>query len=426
MGILVLPIMLFVASFLSATVHAGVNDFTVSSFTADYYLDRDAQKASILKVHEKIEVVFPDFDQNHGIERAIPQSNHGHSLGLVVRSVTNEKGSPRHFKSSTLNGNTVVRIGDGDIYLHGRQIFKIEYTMRDVTFRPDNAARDEFYWDINGTEWSQTFESVSARIHIPASLQQSLLAGESCYTGLFGAAGRGECMIERYGTSTAQVGQNTSTVITAETTKRLSPQSTMTVAVAFKPGTFAEYAPPAWERFWPYVSIIGILAPPIVAIIIMSLRWRKLGRDPKGRGTIIPEYVTPKGVGLMEAATVYKQSFSSTFVTAQIIDLAVRGYIKIYETKEVKKFARDSTNYEVELVRSSSDLRSNEQEVVSMLFGTLHAEDKRVSLKSLSTKMYKKVERISSEVTDAMVKDGYFLNKPSKVRHFHISQLAES
>ena len=73
---------------------AGVQDFSFDSFSADYYLTRDAQKTPLLKVDEVLVARFPDFDQNHGIQRAIPQRYQGHTLSLKISSVTDESGQP--------------------------------------------------------------------------------------------------------------------------------------------------------------------------------------------------------------------------------------------------------------------------------------------------------------------------------------------
>ena len=46
-------------------VHAqNVNNFTIDSFEADYYLTKDVKDVAQLKVVEKIVAVFPDFNQN--------------------------------------------------------------------------------------------------------------------------------------------------------------------------------------------------------------------------------------------------------------------------------------------------------------------------------------------------------------------------
>src|SRR6266498_228762 len=94
-------------------------NFTIRSFEGDYYLARDAQHISALTVHEKIVAQFPDFDQNHGILRALPQTYQGHSVGLQIDRVTDASGYQLKYTTSTSNDNTVLKIGDPDKYVHG-------------------------------------------------------------------------------------------------------------------------------------------------------------------------------------------------------------------------------------------------------------------------------------------------------------------
>jgi hypothetical protein len=42
--------------------HAGVNDFTFKEFVGDYYLSKDTDGRSRLKVVETFTAEFPDFD----------------------------------------------------------------------------------------------------------------------------------------------------------------------------------------------------------------------------------------------------------------------------------------------------------------------------------------------------------------------------
>ena len=132
-----------------ALVQAGVNDFRITQFEADYYLGKDKDGRSTLRTVEKITADFPQTDQNHGIERALPKEYDGHSTQLSVESVTDETGVRRPFTTVTSNKNEVLRIGDKDTYAHGKTTYVITYTQRDVTKQFNG--KDEFYWDINGT-----------------------------------------------------------------------------------------------------------------------------------------------------------------------------------------------------------------------------------------------------------------------------------
>ena len=75
-------------------VPADVNAFSFESFAADYYLDTDAEGRSTLRTVETLVALFPDFDQNRGILRALVNTYQGHPTDISIVSVTDENGTP--------------------------------------------------------------------------------------------------------------------------------------------------------------------------------------------------------------------------------------------------------------------------------------------------------------------------------------------
>src|SRR3990172_13246518 len=146
--------------FKPATELADVNDFTVNSFVADYYLD-NSDKQGFMRVKEQIDVTFTD--NNHGIERALPESYKDHKLDITNIKTTKPDGSSWPYTTRKSNGNLVLKIGDPNNTVTGAQTFIIEYTEQNVmTFYNDH---DELYWDINGDQWKQTFLIAKANFH---------------------------------------------------------------------------------------------------------------------------------------------------------------------------------------------------------------------------------------------------------------------
>ena len=150
-----------------------INDFDILSFDADYHLSKDSEGRSMLKTTETITASFPLFDQNHGIERALPEVYDGHPTGLTVESVTNQTGDAIPYETRSSSDNRVLRIGDANTYVRGKQVYVITYTQRDVTRFFQDTNSDEFYWDVNGTQWRQQIDSVTARFWIPGPASQS-------------------------------------------------------------------------------------------------------------------------------------------------------------------------------------------------------------------------------------------------------------
>ena len=59
--------------------------------------------------------------------------------------------------------------------------------------------------------------------------------------------------------------------------------------------------------------------------------WYFRGRDLPGRGAIVVNYEPPDGLGPAEVGTLVDERVDLRDISAVIIDLAVRGYLKIEE-----------------------------------------------------------------------------------------------
>src|SRR5205085_4199438 len=59
------------------------------------------------------------------------------------------------------------------------------------------------------------------------------------------------------------------------------------------------------------------------------LAWRWYGRDPATRLAVRPEYQPPEGLAPAEAGALLSERASARDVVATIVDLAVRGYLRI-------------------------------------------------------------------------------------------------
>lgn len=344
--------LLLLVGFAPAT-HASTDDFRFSQFQADYYLGSDSEGRSTLRTVEKFVAEFPDYDQNHGIERAIPKNYDGHTTHLTIVSVTDGSGRAVPYSTYDSNDNEVLRIGKGDTYVHGAQTYVLTYTQRDVTLSSSADKRAEFYWDTNGTLWPQSFGSVTARVHIADSLLPTLTKDTACYFGAEGSTKR--CDIATNGS-----------VITA-TVGNLRSYENMTVAIGFTLGTFRGYQPSLWDKIVAVWQILT-LATSIVALIMLFwlvVRYGKLSNRTKELNPVAPEYIPPANASVLVAAQVGEGTRADA--TAQLIDLAVRRYITISQTAEKTIFKQ--AEYDLEIVKSVTDLREEEQEFVRAMFG---------------------------------------------------------
>ncbi len=391
----------------------STEDFTVSSFEADYYLGRNENKASTLRVVENIVAEFPTIDQNHGILRAIPETYQGHTVSLKVESVLNEDGHAIKFTTYKQSDNLVLKIGDANKYVHGRQTYRITYNLRNVIVFFDD--HDEFYWDINGDQWKQPFGAVTARVHIPASISEKLQSRQRCFVGAYEIT-RENCDIK-------QDSNNEEQIITISAAN-LSPVETMTVVLGFDKDTFVvgpEIAAAARRKLMFLIAAVGsVVAPPLITGIWLTKRWRKYGKDPSAKGVIIPEYQPPKGLNALTSSAILNERLENKGVTALIIELAVKKYLHIYEIPKKGLLGKES--YELELVKDTADLSGEETQALSMFFKEGLAVGQRVKLSDLKNELYTKFGKLSKSVNAKLFAEGYFMNDPDKTRDSYMKR----
>lgn len=396
-------LVMLLALALALPARASTQDFTINSFTADYYLSRASDGVAEMRIAETIVADFPDFDQNHGILRALPQTYQGHGLELHVESVHKTGGTDWPYSTSTDNGNTVLQIGDPDVYVHGQQTYLITYTVRGVANDEQNDSN--LFWNVNGDQWPQTFGPVTARLHIPKNLVNAVQTNNvACFTGRAGAT-QTDC-------TSSLTPDGDGLLLSVRTLRALNGYETLSFKVGLTQSAFHAYQMSA-SYLWSLI-ILGfvLVAPTPLAAWWVWRRWRVSGRDAKGKGVIVPQYIPPKEVSVLGSSAVLKERFVPAALSAAVIDLVVRHYLKIYETgKHFGKFS-----YSIELVKLPKDLRLEEQQIVDMLFGISPQIGTLINLDTLSKKLYTQAQQIGHQINVDLTKQGFFVQNPDRAR----------
>ena len=352
-----------------AAFAAQTDNFTITKFDAEYSLGRDGENRSTLAATWRITANFPP-NQNHGIAPIFVKNYDGHPTSFSLKSVTDERGaSLKH----SWNGNE-LRIGDKDTYVRGEKTYIIKFTQRDVTKHYKDTGRDEFYWDVIGNEWRVPMENVRVLMKIDRSLQAAQRGELFCYVGRYGSTKR--CNVS---------GDKGETVTNVS---RLNRREGITMAVGFNSGTFAEYQESLVERLIKIWAMVQIPAS-ILAVILMiwcGWRYRRLFGRKNELKPIPPEYLPPNQASVLASAYILKKydalMVKGSAKVAQMLDLAVRHYIKLYEVKKAS-FLR-SAQYEIEIVKDLKELRPEESEVVRDMFGSsMPNPGQRLNLKKL-------------------------------------------
>lgn len=353
-----------------ATYAVNTNNFFIRSYAIHYDLSKDTEGHSKLVTTETITAVFPRYDQNHGPERAIPTTYKGHPVHLTITAVTDENGTPlEHHILKDTDDVWILRIGNANSYVHGEHTYRITYTQHDITHTYEDTGRDEWYWDTNGTEWNVPIQKFAVTVNVDESIRSALQGEPYCYQGIAGA------------TNLCEVSETTAgTYSTA--TSGLQPGENVSLAFGFSKGTFATYQPSLFESvvaIWKWVIFGTSIGGTITFIFLMIVRSRKYNRTAELH-TIPVEYIPPKNTSVLVSSQVITPRGSG--FSAQLIDLAVRHYIRIIETKPKATFS--AAEYDLEIIRDLSSLLDEEQEILRDMFeGALPEVGARIALKSL-------------------------------------------
>lgn len=388
----------------AAPASADVQDFTFDSMSADYTLTREDDGTSALRVVETFVAVFPESDQNRGMQRRVPDTAFGQPLRPEFVSVTDENGDPRDAETDTDDGELVITSAADD-FVHGRQTYVFIYTLRNVTPLFAGSGTEEFYWNVNGVDWAQPFGRVTAQLHVPADLAPALTGDGACYQGASGDTA--PCAI------TPDTDGDGALTITADASG-LGPRETVTMAVGFTPGTFVQFDPAYFASPWGWAQAGSGLAVVASVVLALVVRRRRLGDEP-GRPTVIAEYDPPQGVDALESAVLLGRPAKA--IPAEVLEQAVAGSIRIVEG-EKPRWSR--APLEAHLVdRSLAD--GDGRMLLDGLFGDGAAPGEVFVFGRQDTRFSKAAQAVLAEARRDMKAKGVWRTIPASVRAWPIA-----
>jgi hypothetical protein len=398
---------LFLFIFLSMNLR--VDAFSPSTAEYNFYpLEYDEFVSSVhlnsedhITVEEKTVVNF--ITPHHGIFAQIPETYNTdiwyrpvETLDVTVISVTDENGNPVQYSTYSTNGFLEIKIGDPDVTITGIHTYLLTYEI-------DGAI--SFFDDFTGFSYNVTGNFSDMPIHkaalfLTADFDFKTDWESYCYTGEFGSDDQ-DCTINTEANG-----------ITVRTTQTLNPQEGLSFTLELPNGLIT--APTFLEKYGSYILInLGLFLPfPVFAYVYTS--WKKKGKDPKGRDTVVPRFEIPKDFSAAEAGVLIDNSADNIEISATIIDLAIRGYIRIEETK--KGFKKDYTFHLNP--KDQSKLIQHEKTLLAAFKKKATEEDGKsfVKLSSLKNTFYTTATKIKAGLLSGLVtKEIYTLN-PNKLK----------
>ena len=322
----------------------------IVSFIADIHIAENAD----VTVTENIKVYATGNEIKRGIFRALPtiRNINGRKEKVVYKIVSIEKdGVSESYHKETKNGIFTIYIGDKDSYLQsGYYTYKIVYKTQDQIGK--FKGYDEFYWNVNGTDWSFPVENIQAKIRLPNGAD---ILQNSCYTGVQGSTER-NC--------TAQNLSATEIIFNA---KNLQEHENLTVAVGFKanvlkePSGFSKWI----SRNWPSLALVFVS---LYLLFYYYTNWKKYGKDPE-KPVVIPQFNAPGNLSPASLGYIDKGSFETSLVTANLVDLSIKGFVDIDEIKGTKESYVTKIFNIKKLKSHDSSLQNDQKQLIQKLFG---------------------------------------------------------
>ena len=172
----------------------------------------------------------------------------------------------------------------------------------------------------------------------------------------------------------------------------INPGEFLTISVSFPRGMVKK--PFLYQnQIIALITLLTAIAIPIIIFVKVFREWAKKGKDTKINKTIIAQYEPPNNLSPAVIGVLIKQNIQIKEILATVINLAVRGYLRIKE--EEKGFSIfKSKEYSFEKLKDYNDLKSFEKKILDALF----KKGDVVSTSDLKNKFYKEIKDIKEEI----------------------------
>ncbi|MFZ8833241.1 MAG: DUF2207 domain-containing protein, partial [Candidatus Caldipriscus sp.] len=317
------------------------------------------------------------------------------------------------------------RIGDPEVLVKGENVYNITYEVKGaINYFKEH---DEVYWNVNGTEWEMRINEVSCVVNLPEGVDVSK-AKYTFYTGKKGSREQnGKAWVEGnkvfFKAGPFKAGENL--IIAISLPKGILIDQTdknLTTSVGVPKSASIEPSKSSWiSRNW---GLLFMILFPLISLWYMLSQYFRYGRDPRIERSIMVEYEPPENLKPAEIGTLVDEYADDRDIFATIIDLAIRGYLKIKPLGD--------KDFEIEILREGDDLEGYERKVfkaikesaedgkVLRLRGSLEPSEAREYAEKYE-KLYKAFESVKDEVYNLLTQRDYFQENPDAVRKKYAS-----
>lgn len=388
-----------------AVARENVNYWYIKDFQQEIIVNKD----SSLSITEKITADCGNASGKHGIYRVLSTRyqktvNEMVLTPIYLESITDFNDKPLKYQETKDQKNYTItwKIGDANKTVKGENFYKIKYQVKN-TIRFDNASFDEFYWNLNGNFWDIEIDNFQSRIIFPDDITKNNSTIDY-YTGEFGSKDKS--------LATYRWPDNNTLEFSSKTT--LSTGEGITASVTFPKNIISPYQLTEEDQQYYQSSYLGSpywLLLPVLVLLVSLILWIFHGRDPKVSKTIVPEFEIPEKLQPMEMGMIITDGgLSGKYISAAIINLAVKGKIKI-EKIETKGFLSRKEDYKLIIAnKNQADLTASEKLLMDKIFGG--TDDIKIS--SLRNKFYRDIPEIRDLINNNLKEKNWLSPKSRK------------
>ena len=387
---------------LSVNPAAFARDWRIADFNDSINVRPDG----LVTVLEHITLVFEG--EFHGIHRTIPVEYPGprgtnYTLFLDVTRVVDDSGRPLKYESKTSGGFRDLKIYLPDAVNTTRTV-EIDYILRDaVRFFEDH---DEFYWNVTGNDWPVPIDHAAAVVSFPSAAAGSLRA--QAFTGVYGSK-QGEAESEVKGSD-----------VSFETTNPLPMRGGLTIDIYLPKGILNE--PGALTRALWFLGSNPIVFLPLWTLVVMFGVWWYKGRDPDPGVSVAPMYEPPAGFSPAESGALLADAVHPRDITSTLVDLAVRGYVKIEETVDQGLFFHHK-DYILHLLKPREQWTNLTPHERVMLENVYAGGGTETRLSALKNHFYTAIPIIREDIMSSLRQKGMYLLDPGSANAYSVGAL---
>ncbi len=376
---------------------AFAREWRITNFASSMQVAPDGT----MTVRENLTVSFEG--EFHGIYRDIPiqyPGPHGsnYTLFLTVTGVTDGQGNKLKYDSSVQGDFRHLKIYIPNA-VNTTKVVDISYTVKNAVRWFDD--HDELYWNVTGNDTPVPIDNAMAIILFPPNAANNLRG--QAFTGVYGSEGRD---------ATVTVNGN---VVKVSTNRTLDMREGLTADVYITKGILTQPSQLTFALWFIRSNVIVLL--PLWAFVVMFFFWWTKGRDPKPDISVAPMYDPPKDMTPAEVGALTNDAVHPRDITSTLVDLAVKGYLKIeeVESKMLLFSHRDYIFHSLKPQGSWSSLEAHERVMLKHMFA---GDVDQIRMSELRNQFYVAIPTIKEDILAELKGKGMYTVDPDSAHAY--------